>query len=59
MKKFYAIIFNSESGANIEIGEYTKSNLEKSIKDCIKQKGWKPSECSYYIRAIEIKAETV
>ena len=54
MKKFYARIFNSKSGANIEIGEYTKSNLEKSIKACIKQMGWKPSECSYYVRTIEI-----
>ena len=54
MKKFYAIIFHSESGASIEIGEYTKSKLETSIKDCIKQKGWNPSECSYYIRTIDI-----
>ena len=59
MKKFYVRIFNSESGANIEICEYTQSNLENSINDCIKQQGWNPLKCSYYIRAIEIKAETV
>ena len=59
MKKFYARIFNSESGANIEIVEYTKSNLETSINDCIKQMGWNPLECSYYIQTIEIQAETV
>ena len=59
MKKFYARIFNSESGANIEIGEYTQSNLETSINDCIKQMGWNPFECSYYIRTIEIQDETV
>lgn len=54
MKKFYAIIFHSKSGANIEIGEYTESNLENSIKDCIKQMGWNPSECSCHTRTVEI-----
>ena len=58
MKKFYARIINSE-GAHIEIGEYTQSNLETSINDCIKKMGWNPFECAYYIRTIEIPAETV
>lgn len=54
MKKFYAIIFHTKRGENIEIGEYTQRKLEKSIEDCIKQKGWNPAECSFYIRSIEI-----
>lgn len=54
MKKFYAIIFHSKSGANIEIGEYTESNLENSIKDCIKQMGWDTSECSCHTSTVEI-----
>ena len=54
MKKFYAIIFHSKSGANIEIGEYTESSIENSIKACIKQMGWNPSECSWHTRSVEI-----
>ena len=49
MKKYYADIHHAKSNTHITIGEYSEKAIEKSIADCIKQRGFNPEECVWTV----------